>query len=65
MNLTVMNKDIVNKNHKGQLHGYQERYSDTYCDNIFFRGCFSYGIFNGYIELYLADANPVVLYYIV
>ena len=60
-----MKRDIVNRNHKGQLDGYQERYSDTECDNMFFRGCFSNSIFNGYIELYLADANPVVLYYIV
>lgn len=60
-----MNKDIINRNHKGQLHGYQERYSDTECSILFFRGCFSNNIFNGYQELYLADADPVVLYYIV
>ena len=58
-----MKQDIINRNPKGRLEGYQERYSDVECDNMFFRGCFVNGIFDGYIELYLAD--PVVLYYIV
>jgi hypothetical protein len=58
-----MKQDIVNRNHKGQLHGYQERYSDTTFSTILYRGCFSNNTFIGYQELYIDD--PHIVYYIV
>ena len=59
-----MKQDIVNRNPKGQLEGYQERYSDVECSIAFFRGYFMRGTFDGYCELYLTEPYGSVTYYI-
>lgn len=48
-----MNKDIKNVNDKGQLHGYQERYTNYYeCEQykLWYRANFKNNILIGYYE---------------
>jgi len=45
-----MSKDIINRNSKGKLHGYRERYS--YSGNLWYKGFYHNGVRIDYEESY-------------
>ncbi len=54
-------KDIINRNNKGQLHGYQERYAGG---KLRFKGFYNNGILVDYEEWYLFGGELEKSFYI-